>query len=54
VDLSVAFAYLVSVKDDQEIQTTKKSSLISVDVFNKYLKDQIMEVIDSEKVSLAF
>lgn len=51
VDMSAAFAYLISPKEENEIVTIKKSSQISVDVFNKYLKDQIMEIIDSEKVS---
>lgn len=37
-------------KEDSEILTIKKACLVSVDVFNKYLKDQIMEIIDSDKV----
>lgn len=37
-------------KEDAEILTIKKACLVSVDVFNKYLKDQIMEIIDSDKV----
>jgi len=37
-------------KEDSEIITIKKACLISVDVFTKYLKDQIMEIIDSDKV----
>lgn len=54
IDMSAAFAYLTSPKEESEIITIKKSSQISVDVFNKYLKDQIMEIIDSEKVRLGF
>lgn len=49
VDISAAIAYLISPKEDSEILTIKKACLVSVDVFNKYLKDQIMEIIDSEK-----
>lgn len=37
-------------KEDAEILTVKKACLVSVDVFTKYLKDQIMEIIDSDKV----
>lgn len=37
-------------KEDAEIHTIKKACLVSVDVFTKYLKDQIMEIIDSDKV----
>ena len=37
-------------KEDSELSTTKKACLASVDVFTKYLKDQIMEIIDNDKV----
>ncbi|KAG8036126.1 hypothetical protein G9C98_004706 [Cotesia typhae] len=36
-------------KEDVEILTIKKACVVSVDVFTKYLKDQIMEIIDSDK-----
>jgi hypothetical protein len=37
-------------KEDLEILTVKKACLVSVDVFTKYLKDQILEIIDNDKV----
>lgn len=49
VDVSSAIAYLMSAKEDMEIITIKKACMVTVDVFTKYLKDQIMEIIDSEK-----
>ncbi|XP_063216502.1 FACT complex subunit spt16 isoform X2 [Bacillus rossius redtenbacheri] len=49
VDVSAAFAYIMAAKEDSEVLTIKKACLVSVDVFNKYLKDQIMEIIDSDK-----
>ncbi|KAL1500922.1 hypothetical protein ABEB36_006341 [Hypothenemus hampei] len=49
VDVSASIAYLLAPKEDQEITTIKKASLVTVDVFTKYLKDQIMEIIDSDK-----
>ncbi|EFN79862.1 FACT complex subunit spt16 [Harpegnathos saltator] len=49
VDVSAAAAYVMCAKEDIEILTIKKACLVSVDVFNKYLKDQIMEIIDSDK-----
>ncbi|KOX81395.1 FACT complex subunit spt16 [Melipona quadrifasciata] len=49
VDVSAAAAYVMCPKEDAEIHTIKKASLVSVDVFTKYLKDQIMEIIDSDK-----
>jgi hypothetical protein len=39
-------------KEEPELLTMKKACVVSVDVFNKYLKDQIMEIIDSDKVSI--
>jgi hypothetical protein len=50
--VSAAAAYIMSPKEDSEILTIKKACLVSVDVFTKYLKDQIMEIIDSDKVTL--
>ncbi|EFA04061.1 FACT complex subunit spt16 [Tribolium castaneum] len=49
VDVSAAIAYLLSPKEDSEIITIKKACMVSVDVFTKYLKDQIMEIIDSDR-----
>ncbi|XP_076674838.1 SPT16 homolog, facilitates chromatin remodeling subunit dre4 isoform X3 [Andrena cerasifolii] len=49
VDVSAAVAYVMCPKEDAEILTVKKACLVSVDVFTKYLKDQIMEIIDSDK-----
>ncbi|XP_067013415.1 FACT complex subunit spt16 isoform X2 [Anabrus simplex] len=49
VDVSAAVAYVMAPKEDSEILTIKKACLVSVDVYTKYLKDQIMEIIDSDK-----
>ncbi|XP_076296462.1 FACT complex subunit spt16-like isoform X3 [Lasioglossum baleicum] len=49
IDVSAAAAYVMCPKEDAEILTIKKACLVSVDVFTKYLKDQIMEIIDSDK-----
>lgn len=50
VDVSSSMALIMCPKEDPEIITIKKACLVSVDVFTKYLKDQIMEIIDSDKV----
>lgn len=50
IDVSTPLAYIMSIKEDTELLTIKRASQISVDLYNKYLKDQIMEIIDSEKV----
>ena len=44
----------MSPKEDTEILTIKKACIVSVDVFTKYLKDQIMGIIDSDKVFIIF
>lgn len=49
-DVSSSIALLMASKEDSEIITIKKACLVTVDVFTKYLKDQIMEIIDSDKV----
>ncbi|XP_011306257.1 FACT complex subunit spt16 isoform X1 [Fopius arisanus] len=49
VDASAAAAFVMAPKEEIEILTVKKACLVSVDVFTKYLKDQIMEIIDSDK-----
>ncbi|XP_008559292.1 FACT complex subunit spt16 isoform X1 [Microplitis demolitor] len=49
IDVSAAAAYVMCPKEDVEILTIKKACVVSVDVFTKYLKDQIMEIIDSDK-----
>lgn len=51
VDIGAAIAYIMCPKDEPEINSIKKASMVSVDLFTKYLKDQIMDIIDSDKVS---
>ncbi|KAJ9590632.1 hypothetical protein L9F63_016343 [Diploptera punctata] len=49
VDVSADVAYVMAPKEDSELLIMKKACMVSGDVFNKYLKDQIMEIIDSDK-----
>ena len=49
--MSADIAYVMAPKEEPELLIMKKACFVSVDVFNKYLKDQIMEIIDSDKVS---
>lgn len=49
VDISVPIGYVMCAKEDSEVITIKKACLVTVDVFNKYLKDHIMEIIDADK-----
>lgn len=54
VDVSATVAYLMAPKDDSEIVLMKKASQLTVDVYAKYLKDQIMEIIDADKVKYIY
>lgn len=40
----------MSPKEDVEIVTVKKACTITTDVFVKFLQDQIMDIIDNDKV----
>lgn len=54
VDIGAAMAYIMAPKEEPELLTMKKACLVSVDVFGKHLKEQILEIIDAEKVVRAF
>ena len=40
----------MSPKEESELKTIQKACVATCDVFSKYLKEQIMEVIDADKV----
>lgn len=48
--MSAGVAIIISPKEDSELTFMKKASQVSVDIFNKYLKDQVMDIIDAERV----
>lgn len=50
VDIGASVAYIMAPKEESELQIIKKSCQISVDVFGKYLKDNIYDIVDAEKV----
>lgn len=52
VDVGASIAFIMAPKEDSEVLTIKKACIVSVDVFSKYLKDHIMEVIDADKVKI--
>ncbi|XP_077504278.1 SPT16 homolog, facilitates chromatin remodeling subunit dre4 isoform X1 [Amblyomma americanum] len=49
VDVSAAVAYVMAPKEEQELALTKKACQVTVDVYAKYLRDQVMEIIDADK-----
>lgn len=50
VDIGISIAYITAPKEEIEIVLIKKACMVSCDVFGKYLKDNIMEIIDADKV----
>lgn len=49
IDVGGAFAFVMAPKEESELVTIKKACVVSIDVYSKYLKDNIMEVIDADK-----
>lgn len=49
VDISSAVAYVMSVREEHELTHVKKAAQVSSDIFVKYFKKQIMEIVDDEK-----
>ena len=48
-DMSSPLALIMAVKEDSELNTIKKACQVTVDVFSKYVKEQVMDIIDSDK-----
>lgn len=50
IDAGPMVASVLAVKEENEINTIKKACEITNKIFSKYLKDQIINIIDNEKV----
>ncbi len=50
VDISTALTLVMAPKEDGELAIVKKAAQATSDVFSKYLKEQIMDIIDNDKV----
>ena len=48
-DMSNVIAQIMAIKEDNEMITIKRACQTTIDVFSKYLKEQIMDIIDSDK-----
>ncbi|XP_072271276.1 FACT complex subunit SPT16 [Pyxicephalus adspersus] len=48
-DISAVLAYTIAVKEDGELNLMKKASLITSDVFNKFFKERVMEIVDADE-----
>ena len=51
MDVNGALALIMAPKDDVEMGLIRKACQCTMDLYSKYLKEQIMEVIDADKVS---
>ena len=49
LDMLTAITYLMAPKDENELGSVKKAAQVTSDVFSKYLKEQIMDIIDNDK-----
>lgn len=50
VDISTVVAYTMAVKEDGELALMKKAAAITSDVFTKFFKERVMEIVDADEV----
>lgn len=50
VDISAVVAYTMAVKEDGELSLMKKAASITSDVFTKFFKERVMEIVDADEV----
>lgn len=43
-------AYTIAVKEDGELTLMKKAASITSEVFNKFFKERVMEIVDADEV----
>jgi nucleosome binding factor SPN SPT16 subunit len=49
VDVSAAFSFACAAKDEAEVATVKKACQVTCTVFSKYVKKEIVTIVDEEK-----
>lgn len=50
MDISAVVAYTMAVKEDGEQMLMKKAASITSDVFTKFFKERVMEIVDADEV----
>ncbi|KAL7977702.1 hypothetical protein Chor_009651 [Crotalus horridus] len=48
-DISAVVAYTMAVKEDGELGLMRKAAAITSEVFNKFLKERVMEIVDADE-----
>lgn len=51
MDISAVVAYTMAVKEDGELALMKKAASITSDVFTKFFKERVMEIVDADEVT---
>lgn len=51
VDISAVVAYTMAVKEDGELGLMKKAATITSEVYSKFFKERVMEIVDADEVS---
>lgn len=52
VDISAVVAYTMAVKEDGELGLMKKAAAITSEVYSKFFKERVMEIVDADEVTL--
>lgn len=50
VDISAVVAYSMAVKEDGELALMRKAAGVTSEVFNKFFKERVMEIVDADEV----
>lgn len=50
VDISAVVAYTMAVKEDGELGLMKKAAAITSEVYSKFFKERVMEIVDADEV----
>lgn len=50
MDISAVVAYTMAVKEDGELSLMKKAAAITSEVYSKFFKERVMEIVDADEV----
>lgn len=50
VDISAVVAYTMAVKEDGELALMRKAAAVTSDVYSKFFKERVMEIVDADEV----
>ena len=50
VDISAVVAYTMAVKEDGELALMKKAAAVTSEVYSKFFKERVMEIVDADEV----